>query len=252
MSLVHNKYFKAFITAIHFQLSSKAQLIARIGLYSLIVYLFSQVFTATGAEDERIWYVATTQLIVLSVCPLAFQMAQDFSNNKYESFLLKPFNYLSLRYCEAMGASIIQYITLFACYLLLCRTLTNTFPEIRSLLLGFFYGILSMTLYLVMNAIIGLFSFWVRDIKTLHFLNLTAAFCFGGLIVPLESYSAIMKQICFCTPYPWILWAPAQMTNNMISIYTSVAFISAWIFLFYFILRIVNNRCEQSFLHGNN
>jgi ABC-2 type transport system permease protein len=243
-----NKYLLALAYTVKYQLANKGQIIGRIILYSIIVFLFSQVFTSVNGEHERIWYISMTQLISLSGAPLAFQIVKDLLNKQYEYFLIRPLDYLLFRFSEAAGISIVNYVILWCCFMVICLSVTTAHPTWNSIFIGSLYGCLSMCLYIMMTIVIGLLSFWIKDIKNVFYLNLTITFCLGGLIVPLNYYSTIIKNISFYTPYPWILWAPAQIINNNINVITAISYTLGWIMLFYGIILLLHRRALRQFV----
>ncbi len=211
MAILNRKYWASIMIAFHQQLAQRGQLVGRILLYLIIVYLFHQVFQSVGAPMERLWYLAVTEWLILSTPPLGFRIAQDIDNGQIVYFMLRPAHYLNLRFFESCGEFSVRFFFLGICCLGLGWVLTSTIPgDIISWCLGILISILAVWLNIMIAILIGVCAFWIRDIKTLIFLNLTATFCFGGLIVPLDFYSPIMRALCFCTPYPWVLWGPAE------------------------------------------
>ena len=226
-----NKYLANIGMAARLQLANRAQLIGRIFLYVMIVYLFYQIFQSVKAGSNRIWYLAVTEWIMLSTPPLALQIEQDIRNGQIAYFLLRPMNYLSLRFCEAFGGFLIRYGILGILCLLLGFTLTKTLPNsFSSLCLGGVIAFMGIILYSLILTLIGIFSFWIKDIHPILYLNLTATFCFGGLIVPLSFYSDFFRKICFMTPYPWILSWPAETITGMLTWQNHLYAVLGWIF----------------------
>ncbi|MBN2478936.1 MAG: hypothetical protein JXA94_01780 [Parachlamydiales bacterium] len=193
------------------QIKEKSQILGKALLYIIIVYLFYQIFENVKAPSNRLWYFAMTQGIILSTMPLVLQISNDIRSNQITYFLLQPVNFLILRFSEAIGASILRYIILIILCLIFVPFLKGEALISRiNILFSVFLGILGIILYTQISLLIGILSYWIKEIKTLLYFNLTATFCFGGLIVPIQLYPKIMQKICFFTPYPWILWWPAN------------------------------------------
>lgn len=201
-------------------------------LYTLVVWLYSQVFQSVGAPIERAWYLAITEWVILSSPPLALQLENDIRSGQIAYFMLRPLHYLKLRFLECAGVVIVRYWMLAVLCLLLGFSLTGHFPGTwMTWLLGSGISLLSILLYVIILMIIGLLAFWLKDIRTTLYLNLTATFCFGGLIVPLDFYSETFRNLCFTTPYPWILWWPAQTITGA-DLNQSAAFLNWGIWFF--------------------
>jgi ABC-2 type transport system permease protein len=247
-----NKYLANITLAARLQLANRAQLIGRIILYMMIVYLFFQIFQSVKAGPNRVWYVAVTEWIMLSTPPLALQIEQDIRNGQIAYFLLRPMNYLSLRFTEAFGGFIIRYVILGMLCLFLGFVLTRTIPNpLSSWCFGIMIGFMGIILYSLILTLIGIFSFWIKEIHPILYLNLTATFCFGGLIVPLSFYSESFRQICFLTPYPWILSWPAETMTGMMTWQNHLYALGGWFFwvcLLTLLIHILYRRTMHSFI----
>jgi ABC-type uncharacterized transport system permease subunit len=206
------RYFTAAKYSFLQQLQLRGQLVGRLFLFTVVLYIFHQVFQAVQAPPNRIWYYMVTDAIVLATTPLALQISSDIRTNHIVYFLLCPINYSFFRISEAMGEAIFRYFTLMLWGRIFISVLEKTFyVSWSALFFAFLIGILGIFLHTLISLFIGFLSYWVKDVKTLLYTHLTAAFCFGGLIVPIIYYNPIMQQACFWSPYPWILWWPASI-----------------------------------------
>ncbi len=237
--------------AIRQQLVQWSQLVGRIILYGVIVYLFYQVFQSVKAEPNRVWYLAITEWVILSTSSVAFQISRDIQSGQIVYFMLRPMHYLVFRFCECMGTSLVRFILLGFCCFLLGFFLIGAMPEKTYLwtwITGILFSILGVLLYSLILVLIGLLSFWIKEIQVLVYLNLTATFCFGGLIVPLDFYSDFLKKISFCTPYPWILWWPAQWLTDTVNLSHAFLGWSFWMFFLVICIGILYEKCLKFFV----
>ncbi len=250
MAKTSNKYWASIDIAIRHQLAQRGQLVGRFFLYVVIVYLFHQVFSSVQAPASRLWYLAITEWIVLSAPPLAFQLADDINSGQIAYFMLRPMHFLNLRLMACIGAFTVRFVLLGLSCVGLGICLTGYFPtDVLTWLIGICFGILSVLLYNAILILIGLCAFWLRDIKTLIYLNLTATLCLGGLIVPLSFYSPLVKTISFCTPYPWILWWPAEfMTGGHVNVSLALTSWSVWMLLLWSVILFLYKKGIQSFV----
>lgn len=232
------------------QLIHRGQLIGRSFLYVVIVYLFYQIFQSVGATKDRVWYFAITEWVILSTAPIAFQMERDIRSSQIVCFMLKPMSYLILKFCDCIGTSSVRFIILGILCIILCYLLTHSFPSTFFVwIMGLVFGFLGVLLYTMISMLIGISSFWIRDIRLLVLLNTNATFCFGGLIVPLEFYSNTFKTISFITPYPCVLWWPAKwLTGGSINLIYSFFMWGGWFLLITASLIFLYNRCLKSFV----
>lgn len=139
---------------------------------------------------------------------------------------------------------------LFFCCLLFAGYITNHIPsDLTHWILGVLFGIGGVFLYTLILICIGLFSFWFREIQPIVYLNLTATFCFGGLIVPLGFYSDALRKACFLTPYPWILWWPAEtITGSPPSILLALPSYCFWLVMMTSLVLFLYRKCLNSFV----
>jgi ABC-2 type transport system permease protein len=250
MAIKSNKYWASIAIAIRHQLAQRGQLVGRFFLYIVIVYLFHQVFESVQAPASRLWYLAITEWIILSAPPLAFQLADDINSGQIAYFMLRPMHFLNVRLMECLGAFSVRFVLLGITCVGLGLCLTGYFPvDVFTWVVGIFFAILSALLCNSVLILIGLCAFWLRDIKTLIYLNLTATLCFGGLIVPLSFYSPLVKTISFCTPYPWILWWPAEfMTGGTINVFFALMAWSGWMLVLWGLIVFVYQQGIKSFI----
>lgn len=248
----NNKYIHIFLIGASDQLSQKGQLIGRLILYVMVVYLFNQIFQQVTPDPNRTWYLAITEWLILSTVPLSFMISDDIGQGQMAYFRLRPMHYLWLRFLESMGMSVIRFTLLAPMAFLLSYSLTHRLPSdgfsygIGTLSIGAAIGFLGIMLYQLIQVVLGLLSFWIKDIKTLVFLNLTATFGFGGLIVPLEFYSDQVRTFASFTPYPWILWAPASMmTGGDVSIRHFLSGFIPWIFILVVLILFLYRKMTQ-------
>lgn len=242
-----NKYIISFKSGVRQQLAEKSQLVGRCFVYFVVVYVFFQVFESVNASLFQFSYFAMTQAISLSTSLLAFQIAQDMQNGQVAHFLVRPMNYVLYRLTEAIGISFVRYLLFIFCYLAVQFYLKIALSV--HTLEGILFGMAGVFLHILLTTFIGICSFWIRDIKSIVYLNLTATFCFGGLIVPLTDYSPLMQSIAFLTPYPWILWWPAAWASgDSIDILSALLAWFSWTILLSFLIAFAYKKCIRSFV----
>lgn len=143
-----------------------------------------------------------------------------------------------------------RYTILGFCCLGVTFFLTSNFPtNIISFLIGSFFVLLSIILYTSITILIGICSFWIGDIKDVFYLNLTAGFFFGGLIVPIDFYPSFLRSFYFYTPYPWIIWGPAEyITEGDIDFMQFILGWGKWMLILSFLISIVYCKFIKSFM----
>lgn len=248
-----NKYLLSCITAMREQLTQKSLLIGKILVYSVVVYVFAQIFDLTPDTAERIWYISCTQLLVFSMPSFATKIEDDIHNGIYDYFLFRPCNYLLIRLFESFGTFILRFLLLLPCFCVLVYLFTGYIPlNLAGTVQLLFICSIAFLIYSMIQIIIGLLAFWINDISPILYLNQTTMFFFGGLIIPINFYQQAWQKISFLTPYPWILWWPATHISerNTITLnFTNIklfTYIVLWqlilTLVIFFILKIANKK----------
>lgn len=246
-----NKYWASFNIALQHQLAHRGQLLGRVFVYLVVVFLFHQVFESVNAGPERLWYLAITEWLILSTPVLSFQIEQDIRSGQLAYFMLRPMHYLSLRFFEGLGGCCVRFLLLGICGFIQAYLLTRMIPgSFSTWFFGIFFGIIGILIYTLVSMLIGLSAFFIKEIHPAVFLNQTATFCFGGLIVPLSFYSNFWQGLSFCTPYPWILFWPAQFILGEKLISTPIGFLMSilWFLILAMLIKICYDRCLKTFV----
>ncbi len=238
-----SKYKTTLIMSVVRKANQKKQLLIRVLIYILIVSIYSQIFKKVTQDILRLWYIGVTQWVIGSIASVAITISNDILSGQFIYYSLRPINYVLYRFYDAMGITFIKSIVLGVCFGIQIYLLTGSFPfNIYKCFMGTILVLLSTSLFNLILIFIGLLSYWTREIRGLVYTNLTASFCFGGLIVPLEFYSETMRKIAFMTPYPWILGWPARfITQPTFNLNYSFLYWGIWFVVFIIMISILYN-----------
>jgi ABC-2 type transport system permease protein len=207
-------YKNLSILAIAMEARQRMSIVLRIFLYILVMLLFSQTLRAAKTSVESLFYIAMTQLLVSSFAPQSFEIFNDIHLGLYSLRIGKPLNYIAIHFLRSMSAYIYRLAILIITFLLLQRVMPNLLGKIVPAIGSFIcFAIIGGSIYSLLSILIGLASYWAKDVKVLFYLNMTTLFSLGGLIVPLELYSKTAQKIAFYSPYPYILWYPARAAH---------------------------------------
>lgn len=186
-------------------------LVLRIFLYILIMLLFSQTLRAAKTSVESLFYIAMTQLLVSSFAPQSFEIFNDIHSGLYSLRIGKPLHYIAIYFLRSMSVYIYRLAIFIIAFLLLQRVMPNLLGRIVPTIGSFiFFSVIGGSIYSLLSILIGLASYWAKDVKVFFYLNMTTLFSLGGLIIPLDLYSKTAQKIAFYSPYPYILWYPAR------------------------------------------
>jgi ABC-2 type transport system permease protein len=193
------------------EFQQKTLIILRLSIYILILFVFSQIYSAVTKNLTPVKYVFLTQGVVTSFFPLTFEIFEAIENKTLSFLTNRPFSYLQVQIVRSTSiftSRILITLLVFLLYHALYFDMTT--PDPKNIALFFISAVLSGFIYSLLCISIGMLSFWIHDVKALFYLNMTTMFFLGGLVVPLESYPKNMQFAAFLSPYPWILWCPAR------------------------------------------
>jgi ABC-type uncharacterized transport system permease subunit len=200
-TLTISKYRFLFWQGIKSMLEKKGEIIGRMIAYVIMLCLYRQITTSANINPSQILYIAANQWIIFCGGHIAFDIASDIETEKIKYCLLEPYNYLIAKFCESSASTIIKFL----CIGVLCCVLNNHFN-----FLALIFILFAAIFQNIVGILIGLMAFYVKDIKQIFYLNMTASFTLGGLLVPLRSCPSYIQIISSLTPYPYILNIPAE------------------------------------------
>ena len=210
-----NKYFLNFFIAAKKQFDQKKQLILRLCIFLLILTIFSNIFERVNAGSERLWYVAVTQLIVGSNSSISYHISNEILSSRFMYNTIRPYQYVIFKLFESIGTLSVKAFSISILLVTFMSLYQGYVPfNIKKFFISAFIIFLCNCLFNLILIAIGLSAFWLREVRGLIYVNMTATFCFGGLIMPIQYYSDTFKKIAYCTPYPWILSWPADFVSQ--------------------------------------
>jgi ABC-2 type transport system permease protein len=203
------------------------ELYGRVAFLALILGVFSALWKAVGAHAmplmatprSMVWYLATTEWILLSTPQLYAQVEQEVRQGDVTYQLTRPVSYLGSRLARGFGALLARSPLLFVGAVGLARLFSGGWPErwagvLYVIPLGLLASFILMACYLVL----GLFAFWLGDITPLYWIWQKATFVLGGLMLPLEFYPPLFIRFAHLTPFPTLLNEPASFIFEIPSV----------------------------------
>lgn len=221
------KYFFQVYFFCIFNGINRREILIRSLFYIVILYIFSNLWQATGQLDAShqrmtIWYLSITELIVLSVPPIQIEIENDIRSGDIIYHLLRPMSYLWIKLAEAMGSFLFRFFTLLLLSLPYTYLLSGGLPPLDNLAASLFAALVAAMVFILFQTVIGLSAFVLQDATPIYWLWQRASFLFGGLLLPLDYYPPLLKKIAFALPFASLLYAPA----NLVSHYTPLALLS--------------------------
>jgi ABC-2 type transport system permease protein len=208
------KYAAVAWVALRQRLDERASLIARAAFYVLVLFVFTRVWHAVlgSAATGQVWYLAVSEWIALSAPRVFAEIERDVRSGDVACALTRPTSYLGVRLAEAAGELLLSLGVLGVVGGLTAFALAGSLPEDpRGLVPAVLLALLASVLWLLCSALIGLLSFWLRDVSPLYWVWQKTAFLLGGLFVPLELYPRWLHVIALWSPFSAMINGPACM-----------------------------------------
>lgn len=179
--------------------------------YGVLLILYYYIFSIRNGEINGITFqIAAWSMffyfafMTLRLRELATFIMQDIKSGTIEILLSKPIQYLSYRMWWQLGAGLYSF---FVVCLLGTVTLMAIVGIPASMLSWFFVMtfaivfVLGIILSLLIYAVVGLFAFWIEDIKPLYWIVDKTVMILGGSYLPVALFPKIMYKIAIWSPF---------------------------------------------------
>ncbi len=135
----------------------------------------------------------------------------DIKEGILAKYLLRPFSYLVLKFIEELPWRITQGffgLLVFVIFLLLWNV---SFPIVSSpieILLIPIMILLALGISYIYKMILGLLALWTTDFWGILSIEEVIFLVFGGVVMPLTFYPAILERISYVLPIAYIVYFP--------------------------------------------
>lgn len=192
-------------------------LLIRALFFLVIIYIFSCIWTLTSSTDnslrkeQLIWYLTATELIIISIPLIQFEIENDVRSGDFIYLLTKPVHYMGLRITEGIGVLLFRLSFLVPLGVIYAYFLSGGWtPTWTQFLLGFFLIFLACLGFLISHASLGVLAFSLEDTSPLFWIWQRSSFLFGGLIIPIDFYPEWLQKFACWTPFWALLYAPSR------------------------------------------
>ncbi|MBX7084491.1 MAG: ABC-2 family transporter protein [Nannocystaceae bacterium] len=202
------------------RLRDRGAVLARMGLFAVLLYVFTQLWAAVGRSAAAFefvpgaiaWYIATTEWIVLSRSGVADEIQLELRSGDFAVRIGRPLGYPWAKLAESIGDQFARMLVLLPAAVVLPLLLGGgAAPSAASLAAVVIAGSCASVLACAFDLCLGLSAIWLHDARPLAWVWQKALFICGGLLVPLEVYPAWLRQLCALLPFEAILHGPATL-----------------------------------------
>jgi ABC-2 type transport system permease protein len=196
-------------------LASRTEVLGRVAFYGVLLLVFSQLWRVVplgGADPRaRVWYIAVTEWVLLSIPYVHLELERDFSSGDVAYFLPQPVSYVALKVAEGMGQFLARLAVIGAFGVPATWLFAGGFPaDARGLPFAIPLALLAGALGIVVQTTIGVTSIWLADVSPVYWIWQKCCFVLGGLILPLEVYPAWLAAAARWTPFSALLYGPGR------------------------------------------
>lgn len=177
----------------------------------LIVFLlYGYVFKISGGSINGVDYTTTLWSMFIYFCIMILNVRRidkfimdDVKSGNVEMFLNKPVNYVALTFYKIIGQGIYSFAVIsilgsIAMVLLVGVPELNLTIFIPTFIITF---ILGNILGLIVYSVIGLLSFFMQDIRPIHWITDKLVMVLGGSYLPVAFFPPFMKFLAFISPF---------------------------------------------------
>lgn len=198
---------------------ARAEMFGRAMFFIVLLGVFSSLWRAVAeagmplaAEPKTlVWYLAITEWIILSAPLVHFDVQEAIRRGDIVCQLGRPVSWVGAAFCEALGALMVRMPVLFVTAAVCATMFAGWTPPVRVMVAVVPVGVLAGGLMTGMNLGIGLLAFWLGDVSPVSWVWQKLLFVFGGLLMPIELYPNIVRQLAPLTPFPSVLSGPASI-----------------------------------------
>ena len=221
-------------------LSARAVLLGRAIFYLLVMVILGMFWNAVAAEHAAdvlrlppglVLYVGITECITLSVPAIHLRLEDDIRSGAIEAYLLRPMPYLLGQISETIGGMAVRLSVLGLGGVVALLAFGLSPPPAGAWPLLVVLVLLGGTVQVMLIAVAGLSTFWVRRSLAAYLIMQKLIFLLGGLFAPVTLYPWWLARIAALSPYGASLYWPAAIVldHDAATVATAFTAVLAWI-----------------------
>lgn len=227
----------------------------------IVFLLYAYVFKLKGGEVNGVDYATTMWsmfiyfcIMILAIRRIDSIIMEEVKSGNVEMFMNKPVSYLTICIFKVLGQGIFSFI-LISILGSIIMTFTVGLPSVDlkvfvpTFIITF---ILGMILYVLIFGLIGTLSFFIQDIRPIHWLVDKFVMVLGGSYLPVSMFPSFLKLIAYVSPFGAVNFVTSTVFNTWNQEYlTRIILQLIWIGIFGVLLFIVYRKSkEKSMVNG--
>lgn len=228
----------------------------------LIVFLlYAYIFKIQGGIINGVDYKTTMWSMFIYFCIMILNIRKldniimtEVKSGNVEMFMNKPTNYILISFMKVIGRGIFSYLFISILGSIIMALLIGI-PNLNliifiptfiiTLLLGQILGLL-------IYGIIGLLSFFIQDIRPIHWIVDKFVMVLGGSYLPISMFPNFMKIIAYISPFGAINFATSTVYNSWNKEFIiRISLQIIWIVIFSILLNYIYKKSkEKAMING--
>lgn len=191
--------------------------------YVFVIAIFLLLWKAIYANGEElidgfnlnkmIWYLIITEMIASSSARIYSEVSNDVKSGNIAYLLNKPYNYIAYCFSNSIGKIMIALIVNSIVGLIIGYLFVGPLTGFNITILPFLVIaiLLGSCLNFFINFALALSAFWVEENMPFRWIYQKLIFTLGGMMLPLDLFPDIIKNISKKLPFAYVTYAPAKL-----------------------------------------
>ncbi len=227
----------------------------------IVFLLYAYIFKIQGGTINGVDYKTTMWSMFMYFCIMTLnlrhldnEIMSDVKSGNVEMFMNRPRSYLTLSFMRVLGQGLFSFVMISiigAIIMIISIGVPSVNPVlfIPTLILALVLGqILALFIY----GLIGLLSFYIQDIRPVHWVVDKLIMVLGGSYLPISMFPKVMKIMAYASPFGAINFASSTVYDSWnTNCYKMIGMQIIWILVFGLILFFVYKKSkEKAMING--
>lgn len=189
----------------------------------IVFLLYAYIFKLNGGSINGVDYKTTMWsmfiyfcIMILNIRRLDSIIMNEVKSGNVEMFMNKPTSYLTLSFMKVIGKGIFSFFVISILgTIIMIASLGVPNLKFQIFIPTFIVTLcLGQILGLLLYGTIGLMSFFIQDIRPIHWIVDKIVMILGGSYLPISMFPDFMKSIAFFSPFGAINFASSTVYES--------------------------------------
>ncbi len=232
-------YAAAFSSGFRRALSSRAEVLVRIGFYALVLVVTGSLWRAALDANEGelagydevalLWYIAAAQGAHLGPRTRTIEeVGDEIGSGTVAVQMLRPVSVVGLRMASELGEAVVRVAAAGVVAVPLLGLTVGAPHSIAAALVAVPAALLGCAVSVAAQHAFGGIAFWLLDARSTWFLWSKLVFLAGGLLLPLELLPAGIGDVARVLPWAAMAYVPGRIAAGHLEVWL-IATQVAWL-----------------------